>query len=217
MLKCILIDNDGILVDTEGLFFRATQEALARHGAELTRAEFIETCMRQARGAWHLLEALGRTAEQIRAVRAERDQLYLELLGTEEIAIPGAREFLETVRQWCRVCVVTSSKRIHFDRIHQRTGFTRLFDRVLTVEDYPQCKPSPVPYLTALDAMQVTAREAIAIEDSERGLTAADGAGLRTIVIPHELTVGQDFSRAWRIVGSLEGALKEIRKLGERS
>jgi HAD superfamily hydrolase (TIGR01509 family) len=210
MINCIFIDNDGVLVDTESIFFRATREVLQQHGVEFTRACFIETCLRGSHGAWHLLEAKGYSRAAIQRVREERDQHYLDLLGSEEIDIAGARQFLQDLHRTCRICVVTSSKRIHFDRIHQRTGFGAFFDQVLTIEDYPECKPSPVPYLTALARMNASAANAMVIEDSERGLAAAHAAGLRCIVIPHALTAGQEFSRAWKVVANLDEALAAI-------
>jgi HAD superfamily hydrolase (TIGR01509 family) len=210
MINCVLIDNDGVLVDTEGVFFRATRETLQTYGVEVTRDRFIEDCLRASRGVWHLLEARGFGRSEILHVREERDRLYLDLLGSQEIEIAGAREFLQSLCRICRVCVVTSSKRIHFDRIHQRTGFGEFFDRVLTIEDYPECKPSPVPYLTALAQMNSSTANAIVIEDSERGLTAAHAAGLRCIAIPYALTAGQDFSRAWMVAANLHEALEAI-------
>lgn len=210
MVNTLLIDNDGVLVDTEGLFFRSTRELLLECGVELTLECFIENCMKRSRGAWFLLEERGFSREEILIVRARRDQRYLELLGTEEIEVPGARAFLEAVRPACRICVVTSSKRIHFDRIHRRTGFGAFFDRVLTIEDYAAAKPSPVPYLAALAQMNARADEAIVVEDSERGLIAAASAGLRCIVVPHALTASQDFSRAWKVAANLQEAQAEI-------
>lgn len=210
MINCIFVDNDGVLVDTEKVFFRATREALASHGVELTEEYFIETCLRLSRGAWHLLEAIGYGPAQIQRVRRERDQHYLDLLGSEEIEIPGAREFLETAHRSCRISVVTSSKRIHFDRIHERTGFGEFFDSVLTIEDYPESKPSPVPYLTALARMNARADNSVVIEDSERGLVAANAAGLRAIVVPHALTAHQDFRRAWKVAANLDEAWAAI-------
>jgi HAD superfamily hydrolase (TIGR01509 family) len=210
MVNTLLIDNDGVLVDTEGLFFRSTREVLLQCGAELTLECFIENCLKGSRGAWFLLEERGFTRDEILRVRERRDKLYLELLTTEEIEIPGARAFLEALNPACRICVVTSSKRIHFDRIHQRTGFGAFFNHVLTIEDYGEAKPSPAPYLTALARMNARADEVIVVEDSERGLTAAAAAGLCCIVVPHALTANQDFGLAWKVVANLQEALAQI-------
>ncbi len=65
-------------------------------------------------------------------------------------------------------------------------------------EDYGQSKPSPEPYLTAMQRNGLAAEECLVIEDSERGLRAALAAGLRCIVIPQGMTRGMDFTGALR-------------------
>ena len=204
MIKCVLVDNDGVLVNTEQLYFQSTKEVLRQFGVELSLQCYIDNCMRASRGVWHLLREQGYPEEEISRARAARDALYLEYIATCDISIPGAGDFLAWLRRRCRICVVTSSKRIHFDRIHQITGFSTLFDHALTIEDYAESKPSPVPYLTGLALLGSDGSDAVAIEDSERGLAAAHAAGLRCIVVPTELTGKQNFRDAWQVLPDLQ-------------
>lgn len=205
-IQCALLDNDGVLVNTERLYYEATREVLRRYDVELSRQCYVDNCMCSARGVWHLLLEQGYPEGRLAEVRAARDALYLEYIGSRDIAIAGAREFLAWLRESCRICVVTSSKRVPFDRIHQITGFGPMFDHVLTIEDYAECKPSPVPYLTGLARLGCDADSAVAVEDSQRGLISAHAAGLRCLVVPNEFTITQDFSRAWQIVPNLQQA-----------
>ena len=55
MLSAILWDNDGVLVDTERLYFEANRDYLSGLGVELTAADFAQWFLRESRGAWHLL------------------------------------------------------------------------------------------------------------------------------------------------------------------
>ena len=55
MLKAILWDNDGVLVDTEKYYFKATKELFKKYGAELTKEDYFEYYLKQNTGAWHLL------------------------------------------------------------------------------------------------------------------------------------------------------------------
>ena len=59
MFDAILFDNDGVLVDTELLYFRANRDALATVGAVLDEATYVECLLRQGVGVWHLAEARG--------------------------------------------------------------------------------------------------------------------------------------------------------------
>lgn len=94
--------------------------------------------------------------------------------------------------------------------MHQRSNLSQFFEFALTREDYGRSKPHPEPYLTALERLQLSAKECIAIEDSQRGLAAANAAGLRCIVIPNSMTIGSAFSDAAMVISdaaALPGAL----------
>jgi len=194
--KAILWDNDGVLVDTEHLYFQATQHVLASAGVDLTEQQYIAHFLVNGRGAWHLLEERGVGADEIARLRDERNDLYGRLLRQGPRAIPGVAETLRQLRGRYVMGVVTSSRKDHFDLIHEHTGLLPYFDFVLTASDYPRVKPYPDPYLAAVDRSGVGADACVAIEDSERGLEAATLAGVRCIVVPTALTQGGRFEGA---------------------
>jgi HAD superfamily hydrolase (TIGR01509 family) len=213
MIKAIFWDNDGVLVDTERLYFQATQEIMAAAGAPLTEADYREFFLRQGTGAWHLLEDRGVPAGEIARLRQARNDRYTDLLRSGACAIDGVAGTLASLHGQYVMGVVTSSRKDHFDVIHERCDLLRYFDFVLTSADFPRVKPHPDPYLMAVDRSGVSPGECIAIEDSERGLQAATAAGVRCIVIPTPLTRGGAFGAAWRLVDSIAdipGALKDL-------
>ncbi len=203
VIRAILWDNDGVLVDTEHLYFQATQRVMASAGVELTEQLYVDHFLVEGRGAWHLLEDRGVSAEEIARLRDARNDLYGHLLREEPRAIPGVAETLQALRGRYVMGVVTSSRKDHFDLIHEQTGLLQYFDFVLTAGDYPRTKPHPDPYLAAVARSGVDADACIAIEDSERGLEAATAAGVRCIVVPTHLTRGGKFERALRVLGSV--------------
>jgi HAD superfamily hydrolase (TIGR01509 family) len=213
VLTTIFLDNDGVLVDTEKYYFEASRETCRAHGYDLTRADYQKFFLASGAGMREVGKGLGWTEEKIAGVRAERDARYGELLGTREIALPGVAEGLERLNARFDLCIVTGSPREFFDLIHRRTGFTRFFRHVVDAEMVPRHKPDPDPYLTALAAMNVQPGNGIAVEDSERGLRSAVGAGLRCIAVPRELTKDQDFSKAIAVVGTFGEAVEIIEKL----
>jgi HAD superfamily hydrolase (TIGR01509 family) len=203
MIRAIFWDNDGVLVDTERLYFQATQETLESVGVVLDQAHYVEFFLRQGRGAWHLLEERGVRAADIERLRNRRNDLYSELLQREACAVEGASGTLEALHRKYVMGVVTSSRRDHFDIIHSRCNLLQYFDFVLTAADFERVKPHPDPYLLAIQRSGADKDECIAIEDSERGLQSAARAGIRCIVIPTALTRGGDFSRAYRVLESV--------------
>lgn len=210
MIKAILWDNDGVLVNTEQQYFRATREILAQVGVDLTRELYIELFLKWARGAWHLAEEKGVPSAEIDHLREARDALYARFLRETNAAIDGAEETLANLYRKFTMGIVTSSRPEHFDVIHQTTGFLKYFDFVITSAHYTNYKPHPEPYLVGLERAGCRKDECIVIEDSPRGLAAASAAGLRCLVIPTELTRGSDFSTAHMVLDNIAEVTPEL-------
>ena len=200
MIKAIFWDNDGVLVDTEKLYYRANKETFAKIGIDLSVQTYVEYFLRRSSGTWHLAEAEGLSKDEIVKLRNERNELYGNLLFTELRAIDGAEETLKLLYGKFTMGIVTSSRKDHFEIIHKNLDLLKYFDFVLTSGDYAEPKPSPDPYLKAVELSGLNKEECIVIEDSERGLAAALQAGLKCYVIPTELTIGSNFSGAEKIL-----------------
>ncbi len=210
MFDALLFDNDGVLVDTEALYFRANREALATVGVELDEATYVEYFLREGLGAWHLAEARGVTAAGIAELRAARDRRYFQLVEEAELVIPGVADLLPGLAARFRMAIVTSSEPAPFARTHARTGLLPHFELVLTRVDYANAKPDPEPYLCAVDRLGVPAARCLVIEDSERGLRAAKAAGLTCWVIPSGLTAAGDFRAADAVLPDLAAAAARL-------
>jgi beta-phosphoglucomutase-like phosphatase (HAD superfamily) len=82
---------------------------------------------------------------------------------------------------------------------------------VVTAADVRHSKPAPDVYLLALARLGVSARDAVAIEDTATGVAAARAAGLRCLAIPHEHSLNQDFSAATAVLKSMQEALQWLK------
>lgn len=207
MIKAIFWDNDGVLVDTEHLYFKATQQVLASVGCGLTREQYIDLFLVQGRGAWHLAEEHGIAPGVIDGLRNERNNLYSEWLAEAPRINAGITNVLDALHGRYVMGVVTSSRRDHFDVIHRSTGLLHYFDFVVTADDVSRTKPDPELYQRAVETSGVAREACVAIEDSARGLESAKGAGVRCIVVPSALTRGSNFAGAERILGSIDEIL----------
>jgi len=206
MPEAILFDNDGVLVDTEALYFRATRDVLATVGVELDQAAYVELFLRQGIGAFHLAAERGVPPEGVLALRADRNRLYQEMIAREEILITGVFDAVKRLAQRFRLAIVTSAEPEPFASSHVRTGLLPFFEVVVTRVDTVRAKPDPDPYLLALARLGLPASECLVIEDSERGLRAAKAAGLPCWVIPAGLTRGSDFTAADAVLPDLDAA-----------
>jgi HAD superfamily hydrolase (TIGR01509 family) len=215
MITAIFLDNDGVLVDTEKYYCEANQAICSRYGYDLTRGEYQRFFLASGSGLGQVADLLGWSDEILASVRAERDRLYGTLLQSREIALPQVEEGLARLSERFNLCVVTSSPRSFFDIIHERTGFSRFFRCVVSEESVTKHKPDPEPYLIALRAMGTKPENGLAVEDSNRGVLSATGAGLRCIAAPRELTRDQDFSGAVAVVDGFSDVVSVIERLAD--
>lgn len=213
MIKAIFWDNDGVLVNTEELYFQATERVLGEVGIALTSRDYMQFFLVESRGAWHLAAERGVSAAEIARLRERRNAVYGELLGNGSLVIDGVVPLLDALRGNYTMGVVTSSRRDHFDIIHRTTGLLGYFDFVLTSDDCTHTKPHPELYENAVARSGFSADECVAIEDSARGLAAAAGAGVRCVVIPTSLTRGSDFSGAHRVLAGIAEVPSVLREM----
>ncbi|OGU35714.1 MAG: hypothetical protein A2068_06950 [Ignavibacteria bacterium GWB2_35_6b] len=210
MIKAIFFDNDGILVDTEILYFRANKEIFSKLGVELNEETYAENFLKKSKGVWHLAEQIGFNKDEIIELRNKRNNIYGGLLKTDLIIINGAEEVLKHFYGKIKLGIVTSSRRDHFEIIHEHTGFRKYFDFEITSDECEETKPSPLPYLKALEKSGLKKEECVIVEDSERGLKAAVAAGIKCYVIPTELTKNSNFSGAEKILNNISELLPEF-------
>jgi HAD superfamily hydrolase (TIGR01509 family) len=203
MRNTILWDHDGVLVDTERLYYRATRQVLARVGVDLTVEQYRQHLLIESRGAWHLATARGVSDAEVEMLQRDRNALYLQMISESNVIVPGALELLQRLRPRTRMAIVTSCRRAHFEAIHRTSGLRDLVEFVLVREDYGESKPHPEPYLTAVKRLDVQKQNCLVVEDSQRGLVAARAAGLRCWIVASEMTKGLCFDGAERQFESL--------------
>lgn len=213
-IEAIFFDNDGVLVDTEPLFLRATREALEPHGLEVSEAVYRRISLTEGRSLFDLLAERGAAADEVAATRLWRNDRYMALLRREVPVLPHAEDCLAALHGRRPMAIVTSSYADHFEVIHERTGFLRFFEFALRAGDYERHKPHPEPYLEAAERLAVDPARCVVVEDTERGLRAALAAGMHCLAVPGPLSRGSDFGGATAVLDSLAEVPEAIRGLG---
>ena len=203
MANFILWDNDGVLVDTEKLYYQCNRDFYRELGLELSEQQFFQCFLLDNIGAWHLLpEQLNE--QQIQPLRQQRNRRYSQLLNKQNIQpLSGMPALLQQLKCRYRHGIVTSAHRQHFELIHRHSNLLSHFDFVLTGDEVQNGKPHPEPYLRGLLLSGKSADEVIVVEDSPRGLQAAVNAGLRCVVIRQPLCAGFAFQGAWQVVDTV--------------
>jgi HAD superfamily hydrolase (TIGR01509 family) len=218
VVRALVFDFDGLILDTEVPVFTAWSETYERYGQRLS-AEFWTSII--GYGLDHfdpmadLERRLGRPVDR-EAVQAARRRRQLELTLALDVR-PGVREWRrEATDRGVRLGVASSSGRSWVVGHLERLGLDG-WGCVRCGDDVPRTKPAPDLYLAVLDCLSVAPDEAVAVEDSGVGVEAAKAAGLFCVAVPSALTSGHDFSRADLVLSSLaELPFTEVAQLAAR-
>lgn len=206
-VKAIFWDNDGVLVDTERIYYQANRDIFRMEfGQELSLDKFIDISLKKGKSVFELAEYNGYSKEEMDIYHQKRNERFAELLKekNKELLINGVKPTVKKLSKSFKMGIVTSCRKEHFSIIHQSTDLLEYFDFILANGDYERSKPNPDPYLAAIAKSGFTQDECIAVEDSERGLRAAKAAGIRCIAIPNDLTNSGNFEKAYKILEKIE-------------
>jgi HAD superfamily hydrolase (TIGR01509 family) len=194
VVKALLFDFDGTLVDTESVEFRAWEQTFLEHDVKLALERYgVGVGTLDGFDPLDELELLlGRKIDR-QGVNAKRMALELELLAAEVLR-PGVHEYLEAARELAlRVAIVSSSSdgwiESNLSRLERSHGWELI---VAANGDVARAKPAPTLYLEALEQLGVAAHEAIAFEDSANGALAAQRAGIFCVAVPNPITAHLD-------------------------
>lgn len=204
VIRGLIFDFDGLILDTEEPDYLAWQEVYVAHGVMLPLevwAEHVGT-VGTFDPAAYLAEQSGRPVDHA-AVRAEQRQRVLELIHAQPV-LPGVAEYLADAQRLGLALGVASSASREWVLAHlERLDLLRHFDVVRTATDTGTYKPDPTVYRAALDALGLVGPDAIAFEDSAHGLAAAKAAGMIAVAVPNAATRGLALHIADRVLVSL--------------
>ena len=210
MIKAILWDNDGVLVDTESLFFEATRAAFARSGLDLTKEIWATEYLGEGKTSREVAMSLGGDPDRIAPLIDDRNQRYRKILEQPPQVRPLVRETLAALSGRVKMAIVTGCHRDQLLLVHRGNDLLRFFDHIVTGDDCVLSKPHPAPYLAAMQSLNLTAESCIAVEDSPKGLASARAAGVPCIAVPTDLTRFLEFPDAASIEQDVSGVLKHI-------
>ena len=210
--QVVLWDNDGVLVDTETLFFETTRTAFARLGLDLTAEIWGKHYLAEGKTSREIAAALGAEAARIAVIMDERNEEYRQVLSRPPPLRPQVRETLGALSGRVRMAIVTGSHRDQLQLMLGSSGLLGCFETIVTGDECSHPKPHPEPYLSALKLLDVSASCCIAVEDSPRGLASARAAGVSCMVVPTELTYALEFAGALAVEQDVSAILKHIHR-----
>jgi HAD superfamily hydrolase (TIGR01509 family) len=204
LIRAVVFDFDGLILDTEEPVYRSWLEVYEAHGQELPFERWVQIVGSSTTGfhpQHHLEERLGRPLPK--EVLDRRIGRRTELVLAKKL-LPGVVERIDEAHALGLKVGVASSSSTEWVRGHlARLGILERFDCMRCRDDVASVKPEPDLYLSVLDCLGVPASGAIAIEDSPNGVVAAKRAGMRCVAIPNSITARLDLSAADVLLASL--------------
>ena len=206
MLKALIFDFDGLILDTETPEVEVWQSIYREHGIELPVYEWVKTIggygLSSFDAAAHLAELTGLDPAPLRArYRAESDAI----INANSI-MPGVVDMIRAARdRRLGLAVASSSPHSWVDPHLARLRLADYFDHVICADDVPpgRTKPNPDLFLVALARLKVRNDAAVVFEDSPNGVRAARAAGIFVVAVPNTLTSQMTFEgeslRVWSL------------------
>jgi HAD superfamily hydrolase (TIGR01509 family) len=205
MIRALIFDLDGLILDTESLDFVAWQDIYRAHGCTLRFDIWLQTVGTPL--DWPLLydvleEHLGRPVDRV-AVRRSHQQRYARLSQAQP-ALPGVEPYLADARRLGLSIGLASNATRDWANGHlRRLGLAGYFDCIKSAEDVQHAKPAPDLYLAVLDGLSLRPDQALAFEDSISGVRAAKQAGLACVAVANAATRHLSLDQADVVLHSL--------------
>mgnify|MGYP000662424347 FL=1 len=186
MIKAIIFDMDGLMIDSERVTFECYQERLKDMNLTMDE-EFYKTLLgKPIKGIYQRFYDVYGNDFPIENVIRDVHQLMAERFETEGVPVKkGLVELLHYLKDNnYKTIVATSSNRDRVDKILAQAKITEFFDDSICGDEVTKGKPNPEVFLKSCQKLGVNVDEAIVLEDSEAGIQASYDANIKVICIP---------------------------------
>ncbi|MDG3005646.1 HAD family hydrolase [Paludisphaera mucosa] len=204
-IDAVAFDLDGLMFDTEALFFRVACETLEARGGRFTAEIMAAMIGRRSVEAGHVLQTMSGVDAKPEELLADVRERFLAVVDTDVAPTAGLLTLLDRLRDLgVPAAVATSSRRAYAERLLNGHGLRDRFAFLLGSEDVKRGKPEPEIYLKAAEGLGVAPECLMVLEDSPAGVAAARAAGAFVVAVPHEHSVAEGLGLADLIVPRLD-------------
>ncbi|MFH1403332.1 MAG: HAD family phosphatase [Candidatus Altiarchaeota archaeon] len=205
MIKAVLFDLDGVLVDSEIISREASDRVLEDVGIVQSEEERKQVFGRRTIDNYRdAIMARGLSLDAGELVR-RKGELYARMIKGRLEPLPGVVGLLNELKEaGIRIVVVSSSPLDRVNASLEEVGLLMEFDFIVSGDCCENGKPNPEPFLLAAERLGLKPEECVVVEDAEAGISAGKSAGMMVVAVRSQNTYGQDLGKADVIVDSLE-------------
>jgi HAD superfamily hydrolase (TIGR01509 family) len=211
--RAIIFDMDGLMIDTESLYWAAGREVAGRYGKQVQDATLGRMMGRSPIDSMRVFAMELGIDQDYASLLEERDVMVFRQMQTGVAPMPGLLEVLVQLKARFRLGIYTSARMTFVNVALERLGIERYFDAIQTSEGVINGKPDPEIYLKAMAKLDARPGECVVLEDSSNGALAAKRAGAYTIAVPSVYTREQDFAFVDYVAKDLKDAAGHIAAL----
>lgn len=213
MIKAVIFDMDGLMIDSERVTFECYQEIMKPMNFTMTEEFYKQLLGKPLRGIYETFYATYGRDFPIESVIKDVHALMAKRFATEGVPIKkGLLPLLAYLKEHnYKTIVATSSNRDRVDTILAQANITQYFDDSICGDEVTHGKPDPEVFLKSCEKLGVKTDEAFVLEDSEAGIQAASSAGIKVICIPDMKYPGEEYAKkTYKILDSLDQVIKEL-------
>ncbi|MBN9388716.1 MAG: HAD family phosphatase [Chloroflexi bacterium] len=197
MFEAVILDLDGLLVDSERWQIEAWQEYLKRFEVQLDEFEAVKLLDQRDYDNADYLRRRFNLLDDPLTIQEERQEIFMRLAEENIELMPGATEALQLLKESeFRLAVVSAGVRDYVYLMMDKFGWDEVFDVIVAGDMIDASKPNPMPFLACAETFALHPSYCLVLEDSRSGVEAAIAAGMQVICVPGPTT------DRWRITGA---------------
>jgi HAD superfamily hydrolase (TIGR01509 family) len=210
MLNAIIFDMDGLMIDSERLYFESERQIAARFGKTVSNQILWKMMGRKPIESIRIfIKDLNIPVGDEEILRM-RNQMMRDKLKNDLVAMNGLHEIIENFKAKMKLAISTGAPREFLDIVLDKLQLKDVFAFCQTSDDIRNGKPDPEIYIKTCHGLGLNSGQCVVLEDSENGVVAGKRAGCYVIAIPSEYTRGQRFDSADFIADDLIAARKHV-------
>jgi HAD superfamily hydrolase (TIGR01509 family) len=212
MIKAVIFDMDGLMIDSEPIHYQAYSRVLhdlgKKYPLEDNNRLYIGLSDSEQAKDMVVRYALPLSPEEL---VEKKQKEFKQIIQTAIIPKPGLMQLLEDLKSnQYKMAIASSSRKDVIELVIKSLKISHFISAYCSAEDVQNAKPAPDLFLLAADKLQVKPQECLVLEDSPRGIEAASKAGMKSFAIPSEETKNGDFTKSTEKLDNLNNVFARL-------